>query len=41
MELLTILKTLVREKQVAVLMSMHELDLAQKVSGLHCMRGGK
>ena len=32
MELLTILKTLVREKQVAVLMSMHELDLAQKVS---------
>ena len=32
MELLTILKTLVRKKQVAVLMSMHELDLAQKVS---------
>lgn len=32
MELLTILKTLVREKKVAVLMSMHELDLAQKVS---------
>ena len=32
MELLTILKTLVREKQVAVLMSLHELDLAQKVS---------
>ena len=28
MELLTILKTLVRKKQVAVLMSMHELDLA-------------
>lgn len=32
MELLTILKTLVTERQVAVLMSMHELDLAQKVS---------
>ena len=32
MELLTILKTLVRERKVAVLMSMHELDLAQKVS---------
>ncbi len=32
MELLTILKKLVREKRVAVLMSMHELDLAQKVS---------
>lgn len=32
MELLTILKTLVREQKIAVLMSMHELDLAQKVS---------
>ena len=32
MELLTILKTMVREKQVAVIMSLHELDLAQKVS---------
>ena len=32
MELLTILKSLVRERNVAVLMSMHELDLAQKVS---------
>lgn len=32
MELLTILKMLVREKKIAVLMSMHELDLAQKVS---------
>lgn len=31
-ELLTILKKLVRERKVAVLMSMHELDLAQKVS---------
>ncbi len=32
MELLTILKILVKEQRVAVLMSMHELDLAQKVS---------
>lgn len=32
MELLAILKTLVREQKIAVLMSMHELDLAQKVS---------
>lgn len=32
LELLTILKNLVRERQVAVLMSLHELDLAQKIS---------
>lgn len=32
LELLTILKDLVHEKHVAVLMSLHELDLAQKVS---------
>lgn len=32
LELLTILKSLVREKRVAVLMSLHELDLAQKLS---------
>ncbi len=32
LELLTILKNLVREQKVAVLMSLHELDLAQKVS---------
>lgn len=32
LELLTILKELVREKKVAVLMSLHELDLAQKLS---------
>lgn len=32
LELLTILKDLVREKKVAVLMSLHELDLAQKLS---------
>lgn len=32
LELLSILKTLVREKQVAVILSLHELDLAQKIS---------
>ena len=32
LELLEILKTLVREKNVAILMSLHELDLAQKIS---------
>lgn len=32
LELLTILKTMVREKNLAVLMSLHELDLAQRVS---------
>ncbi len=32
LELLTILKTLVRQRQVAVIMSLHELDLAQRVS---------
>lgn len=32
LELLTILKNLLREKKVAVLMSLHELDLAQKLS---------
>lgn len=32
LELLHILKTLVRERNVAVIMSLHELDLAQRVS---------
>ena len=32
LELLTILKTMVREKNLAVLVSLHELDLAQRVS---------
>ena len=32
LELLDVLKTLVRERNVAVVMSLHELDLAQKVS---------
>ena len=40
LELLTILKDLVREKQVAVLMSLHELDLAQKLSDyIICVNG--
>ena len=32
LELLYLLKNMVREKKVAVLMSLHELDLAQKIS---------
>ncbi len=32
LELLDILKTMVREKQVAVIVSLHELDLAEKIS---------
>lgn len=32
LELLSILKNLVREKKLAVIMSLHELDLAQKIS---------
>ena len=32
LELLTVLKQLVREKQVAVILSLHEIDLAQKLS---------
>ena len=40
LELLTILKNLVREKQVAVLMSLHELDLAEKLSDyIVCVKG--
>lgn len=34
LELLTILKNMVREKNVAVIMSLHELDLAQKISDI-------
>lgn len=34
LELLTILKTMVRERGVAVIMSLHELDLAQKISDI-------
>ena len=32
LEFLTILKDLVREKQIAVILSLHELDLAQRIS---------
>lgn len=40
LELLAILKDLVREKQVAVLLSLHELDLAQKLSDyVVCVKG--
>ena len=42
LELLTILKTMVREKNLAVLMSLHELDLAQRVSDtVVCVSGGR
>lgn len=40
LELLTILKDLVNHKHVAVLMSLHELDLAQKLSDyIVCVKG--
>ena len=40
LELLTILKELVRVKKLAVLMSLHELDLAQKISDyIICVNG--
>lgn len=39
LELLSILKQLVREKQLAIVMSLHEIDLAQKVSDhILCVR---
>ncbi len=42
LEFLDLLRSLVRERRLTVLMSMHELDLAQKVSDtLLCMKGGK
>lgn len=42
LELLTILKELVRTKKVAVLMSLHELDLAQKLSDyIVCIKGDR
>ena len=38
-ELLTILKRLVREKQIALILSLHEIDLAQKISDrIVCIR---
>ena len=40
LELLSILKKMVRERNVAVIMSLHELDLAQRISDtLVCVRG--
>ena len=40
LELLSILKRMVREKNLAVIMSLHELDLAQRVSDkVVCVRG--
>ncbi len=40
LELLTILKQMVREKRLAVVMSLHELDLAQKISDqVVCVHG--
>ena len=42
LELLTILKTMVRETNLAVLMSLHELDLAQRVSDtVVCVSGDR
>ncbi|MCU6761838.1 Probable siderophore transport system ATP-binding protein YusV [uncultured Roseburia sp.] len=42
LELLTILKQMVSERNVAVIMSLHELDLAQKISDLVvCVNGNK
>lgn len=42
MELLSILKRLVTERGLAVVMSLHELDLAQKVSDqVLCIHGGR
>ena len=40
LELLTILKEMVCKKNVAVIMSLHEIDLAQKVSDIvMCVKG--
>ncbi len=40
LELLTILKRMVREEELAVLMSLHELDLARRVSDtIVCVAG--
>lgn len=42
LELLAILKELVRERRVAVILSLHELDLAQRISDrLLCIRGDR
>jgi iron complex transport system ATP-binding protein len=42
LELLSLLKQLIREKQLAVVISLHELDLAQKISDqVVCIANGK
>lgn len=42
LELLQLLKELAREKKIAVLMSLHELDLAQRISDyVVCIRGNQ
>lgn len=42
LELLDILKNLAREKNIAVIMSLHELELAQKISDfVICIKGNK
>ena len=42
LELLAILKDMVRTRQLAVIMSLHELDLAQKISDyVVCVNGGR
>lgn len=42
LELLTVLKTMVREKNLAVLMSLHELELAERVSDtVVCVSGDR
>lgn len=42
LELITILKQMVAEKRMAVVLSLHELDLAQKISDLVvCVRDGR
>ncbi|MCF0229419.1 MAG: ABC transporter ATP-binding protein, partial [Parasporobacterium sp.] len=42
LELLTILKRMVREKNVAVIVSLHELDLAERISDkVVCVRGDR
>ncbi|MCQ2555675.1 MAG: ABC transporter ATP-binding protein, partial [Clostridia bacterium] len=42
LELLTILKELVKEKNISVLMSLHEIDLAERVSDrILCVAGNR
>lgn len=42
MDILTNIRMLARDKKMAVIMSLHELDLAQKVSDtIACVRGDR